>query len=118
MTTYLRAIISLGLATAFAAVPQRSPDTIPAGVPLKVRLNPTLSTNSSPVGSTFTATLMEPLRTGGHVLAPRGAQVEGRVIHSDRGGRVKGRAVLALRLPRIYDADHRSHNLLTSSIWR
>ena len=52
------------------------------------------------------------------VIAPKGAQVTGVVSESDPGGRVKGRARLAVRPTRLELADGRSMELTTSSVAR
>jgi hypothetical protein len=41
----------------------------------------------------------------GFVIAERGARVEGRVVASDRGGKVKGVAALSVELTRIRTSD-------------
>lgn len=111
-----RIALGLALPLAFAAAP--AADTLPVGTKLSVRLNSTVSTKNSPAGSVFTATLIEPLKIGERVVAPRGTQVEGRVIHSDPGGRVKGRAAIAVRLTRIHPPSGKAVALTTSSVWR
>ena len=68
---------------------------------LQVRLNGSLSTNTAKTGDRFTATLDQPIYEGSKVIARQGAQVEGRVTDSDKGGRVSGVASLTLNLTRI-----------------
>jgi hypothetical protein len=54
--------------------------TAPSGTTLALRLNETLSTETSSVGDGFTATLSSPVRAAdGSVLIPEGAVVRGRV---------------------------------------
>ncbi|MBV6429964.1 MAG: hypothetical protein IANPNBLG_00067 [Bryobacteraceae bacterium] len=77
------------------------PVTLPAGTVLRVRTNTALSTKTSQTGDRFTATLAEPLVAGGRTIAPRGAQVEGRIADSDPGGRVKGKARISIRLTSV-----------------
>jgi hypothetical protein len=38
------------------------------------------------------------LRDGDRVVVPKGAEVEGRVVNADQGGRVKGRASISVQL--------------------
>lgn len=72
--------------------------TVPEGTPLRVRTTSTLSTKAVQTGANFTASLEEPLIAGNTVIAPKGALVEGRVVESDPGGRVKGVASMTLQL--------------------
>ena len=72
------------------------------GTPIKVRTETELSTKSTKTGERFTATLAEPILIDGKVVAARGAQVEGRVVNSDPGGRVKGVATLSVRLTQLH----------------
>ncbi|MCL6545156.1 MAG: hypothetical protein K6T61_07995 [Bryobacteraceae bacterium] len=88
-----------------AAVPQAAqppappqPVVLPEGTQLRVRVIPTLSTETLKGGETFEATLAEPLEIGGRVIAPRGASVTGKVVEADPGGRVRGVAHLSLQL--------------------
>jgi hypothetical protein len=85
--------------------PKPEPVTIGAGTPIKIRTQSELSTKSAKTGDTFTATLAEPLEIEGKVIAPRGAQVEGRVVDSDPGGRVKGVATISVRLTQLRVGD-------------
>ena len=79
--------------------------TIVEGTPIKVRTQTTLSTKDTKAGDTFTATLAEPIVIEGNVVAPRGSQVEGRVVDSDPGGRVKGIATISVRLIQLRVGD-------------
>jgi hypothetical protein len=88
-----------------AAAPQAAqppappqPVVLPEGTQLRVRVIPTLSTQTLKGGETFEATLAEPLEIGGRVIAPRGAPVTGKVVEADPGGRVRGVAHLTLQL--------------------
>jgi hypothetical protein len=80
--------------------------TISEGTPIKVRTETALSTKSAKTGDSFTATLAEPIMIDDKVVAPSGAQVEGLVVNSDPGGRVKGVAILSVRLTRLHVGDH------------
>ncbi|MBL0161941.1 MAG: hypothetical protein IPP47_33530 [Bryobacterales bacterium] len=82
--------------------------TIPAGTPLSVRTTGKLSTKTAANGSLFEATLDQPLEIDGYLVAARGATVEGVVVSSDPGGRVKGVASITVALRRIIMADGRS----------
>lgn len=79
--------------------PKKSePVIIREGTPIKIRTETELSTKSTKTGDSFAATLAEPIVIEGKVVAPRGSRVEGRVVNSDPGGRVKGVATISVRL--------------------
>jgi hypothetical protein len=80
----------------------RSTLTIPQGQRISIRTTTALSTKSVKTGDAFTATLAQPIMAGETVIAPKGAQVDGVVTESDPGGRVKGRATIAVRLTRLH----------------
>jgi len=65
------------------------PITVPEGTRLMVKLDKPINTAENPTGSVFTAVLETDLAVDGKVVAPKGAQVYGKVIES-RGGRVLG----------------------------
>ena len=78
------------------------PVTLAAGTALKVRTTSTLSTKSAEAGERFTATLAEPLIEGDRVIAAKGATVEGKIVESDDGGKVKGLARIAITLTSLH----------------
>ncbi len=79
--------------------------TIPAGTRLVVRTQNTLSTERNFAGDTFTATLDEPLVIDGLVIAEKGSEVEGRIVRSEKAGRVEGVSDLAIELVRLHTSD-------------
>jgi hypothetical protein len=87
-----------------AATPPPAPPPpleIPAGTTLEVRVNEALSTARNREGDKFTATLEIPLRVGEQPVVPQGARLEGVVIESSPSGRVKGRAVIGIRMDAV-----------------
>lgn len=90
--------------------------TLQSGVNLDVRIGETLSTRRNRPGDNFLATLTGPLVIDGWVIAERGARVEGRVVESDAGGRVKGTARLSVELVRITTADGQRIRIQTEPI--
>ncbi len=105
-------------ASAASSAPVKpQPVTIAQGTPIKVRTESMLSTKSAKTGESFTATLAEPIIIDGKSIAPRGARVEGRVVNSDPGGRVKGVATISVRLTRMTVAG-RDVDLNTSVVAR
>lgn len=89
--------------------------SIPAGTPITVRTAGKISTKTSASGSTFEANLNQAIEVNGYIVAPRGAAVEGVVLNSDPGGRVKGVASITVGLRRIVLADGRSLAVTTNS---
>ena len=79
--------------------------TFPAGTSIVIRMMTTLSTKTVQAGETFAGSLEQPLVDGTWVIAPKGADIRGKVVESDPGGRVKGRAKLSIRLTQIETAD-------------
>ena len=100
-------------AEATAAAPRTF--TLPAGRSLAIWTSSTLSTKTNKSGERFTASLAQPIVDGDWVIAKKGAAVEGVIVNSDPGGRVKGVASLAIALKRLTLADGRTVELSTSS---
>ena len=98
-----------------AAAPSRTA-TLAAGTALKVRTTTTLSTKTQKAGDTFAATLEEPLVEGNWVIAPKGATVEGRIVESDPGGRVRGVASLAIALHHLKTTDGQTVDISTKNV--
>jgi hypothetical protein len=63
-----------------------------------VRLEQTLDTKYSRPGSTFRATLADPIVVGNYVVVPRGTPFTGSILASKRSGRFRGRARLEITL--------------------
>jgi hypothetical protein len=70
--------------------------TIPAGTMISVRLPREVSTERAATGATFDGILEHDLKSGEIVLAKAGTRVNGFVVDSDPGGRVKGVASLTV----------------------
>lgn len=79
--------------------------TLNAGTIFPVRLVDGLTTERNVSGDTFTGTLDKEVIVDGFVIAERGARVDGKVVASDRGGKVKGVAFLSVELTRIRTSD-------------
>jgi hypothetical protein len=71
---------------------------IPAGTRIEVRLAQTLDTKYARPGDRFSATLDNPIVAGDHVLVPRGTPFKGTIEQSRSSGRLRGRAVMVVRL--------------------
>jgi len=107
------------LAGANVAAPAPAPTprvfTLAAGAPVTIFTAKTLSTKTDKDGERFVASLARPIVDDDWVVAKRGAQVEGVVVNSDPGGRVKGRASMTVRLRSLQLADGSTIDLSTSS---
>ncbi len=75
--------------------------TIPAGTPIVVRMIDTVDSKQNQIGDTFRASLDEPLVVHNEVVAPKGADVEGRLSEVKEAGRIAGKAELQLELTEI-----------------
>ncbi|HTW82027.1 MAG TPA: hypothetical protein VME23_20955 [Terracidiphilus sp.] len=79
--------------------PQPVNVTIPAGTELAIRIDRRISVKTSHAGDTFTGEVQAPvMASDGSAVIPKGADVNGVVAESHRGGHFKGRSVLELRL--------------------
>jgi len=99
--------------TAAPAVAAPAVLVIPAGSAIVVRTTALISTKTANVNDRIVAHLEQPLLAGGVVLAPKGSPVTGVVTASNDGGRVKGRASLAIALTAVTDARGRTHAIAT-----
>jgi hypothetical protein len=96
------------------ASPRVTAVTLPEGTALKVRTTTAISTKTTNTGDTFTASLVDDLVQDGVTVAPKGSTVRGRVVDSDPGGRVKGKANISVNLTSL-DVDGKSIPLSTDT---
>lgn len=89
--------------------------TIPAGTLINARMLERVSSADQGAGDTFAATLSEPLVVDGFVIAERNARLEGSVVESSKGGRVKGVAHISIVLTRLTTADGQKVAIETES---
>lgn len=99
-------------------VQPRQSVTLEKGTAVQVRLVPTLSTETHRAGDRFEATLIAPLAADGRTIAPAGAKVWGKVVEADKGGRVSGRARLAVQLTAIETSAGQTLNISTNTVAR
>jgi hypothetical protein len=85
---------------------------------IPVRLVDGLSSERNMPGDTFIATLDKELVVDGFVIAERGAQVEGRVVASGRGGKVNSVAGLTVELTRLRTSDGQNVTIQTDRFER
>jgi hypothetical protein len=75
--------------------------TIPAGTRLLVRMIDGVDSETNQVGDRFRASLEEDVVVDGVVVAPRGADVAGRLAEVKEAGRIRGKSELKLELTEI-----------------
>lgn len=100
-----------GTKTAAAAI------TLPSGTVLTVRMGESLSSKTSQVGETFTATVAEPVEVDGATVVPTGADAAGHVTAAVPKGRFKGEAKLGIVLDTI-TINGKKYDLKTTSVNR
>ncbi len=99
----------------YAGQPGGDVVSVAAGSTLQLRLNGSVDSKHTQIGSPFSGTVIRDVVANGFVAVPRGATVEGTVVDATKGGAIKGHASLALQLTqvtiggRVYP--------LTSTIW-
>jgi hypothetical protein len=76
----------------------------------------TISTKANKSGETFTAVLAKAIVSDDWVIAKQGARVEGLIVDSDPGGRVKGVASMTVTLRKLTLADGRTIDLDTDTV--
>lgn len=96
------------------AAPVLKTYTLPSGSSVAVQTTSTLSTKTVQQGATFAGSLTEPLTVDGKVIAERGANVVGHVTEADDGGRVRGKAYLAVALTSIQLVNGESASVQTA----
>jgi hypothetical protein len=72
--------------------------TVPAGTSLLVRMIDSVDSDKNHVGDRFRASLEQDLAVDGVVVAPKGADVYGRLAESKEAGRFEGKSQLKLEL--------------------
>lgn len=99
-----------------AAIPVSQRAKLPAGTPITVRLEKTISSANARTGDKFRAMLDEAIVIDGQTVIPHGAAVVGRVLSAKPSGRLKDPGYLRVSLTRI-DVRRSSISLTTSSIF-
>ncbi|MCX6630355.1 MAG: hypothetical protein NTW28_22275 [Candidatus Solibacter sp.] len=90
---------------------------IPVGTPLHVRVDEAIDTRRNSAGDEFSATLSEPIELDGRALVPAGTVFAGHVTTAAASGRMKGRAVLGLKLD-SFRLNQKEYPVETSSVQR
>ena len=89
--------------------------TLRQGTPIAIFTSSTLSTKANKSGEAFSGVLAKAIVDGDWVIAKQGAKVEGLIVESDPGGRVKGVASMTLTLRRLTLSDGRIIDLDTDT---
>jgi hypothetical protein len=92
--------------------------TLKEGRTIAVYTTASLSTKTNQAGEKFSAVLAEPIVDDDWVIAKKGAHVEGVVVDSDPGGRVKEVASIVVTVDSLTLADGRSVRLSASRFLR
>ncbi len=87
---------STGLSPSSSLVPAVS--KLPAGTPITIRLQNTVSSASSNAGDSFEGTLDDPIVIEGQTAIPRGAPASGRVLAAKASGRLHDPGYLRIAL--------------------
>lgn len=90
--------------------------TVPAGTPVAIRMQTSVSSKTASAGQNFQAVLDEPITVEGKTVAPRGADVTGRVVSAHSSGRLHKPGYLRLTLDSI-TLEGKKLPLETSSIF-
>ena len=91
--------------------------TIPSGTTVTVRLIDPIDSDKVQPGSSFRATLDQPLSIDGEVAVPAGYDVTGQIVNASSAGRFAGKSVLALELTRLA-VNGKSYDLHTNQYTR
>ncbi len=89
--------------------------TIPSGSAITVRLIESLSSENNHPGDTFSASLDSELVADGFVIAEKGARVEGKIVNTQRAGKVKGLSQLSIELTQVTTSDGQHIRIHTDS---
>ena len=75
--------------------------TVPSGTNISVRLIDPIDSDKVQPGTSFRATLDQPLSVDGEIAVPAGYDVTGQIVNAKSAGRFAGQSVLALELTRL-----------------
>jgi hypothetical protein len=94
---------------------------VPAGTPVSVVLQTSLTTKHTNEGDRFSARVASPVVVAGKIAIPEGAEVHGHVVLAEQPGKASGRGRLQLAYDRVefggrgYDLDSRSQVYVSKS---
>jgi hypothetical protein len=76
--------------------------TIPTGTKVTIQTVDNINSETSKAGATFVAILDQAIVLNGVEVAPKGADVRGRIANVNEAGRIAGKAELGLELTQLY----------------
>jgi hypothetical protein len=85
--------------------PQPHVVTLAAGTEIAIRMAEKVSTDHNYTGDTFRATLDKPIVMEGYVIAEKGSKVLGKIVKSQKPGKMSGEAELSLALTELNTTD-------------
>jgi hypothetical protein len=91
--------------------------TIPAGTPLRLRLESSVASNASRVEDAVQAHLMEPIVVNGRTVVPANSRATGHVTAVRRSAKVKGRGYVAMRFTELTPARGKDRYRITTRVW-
>jgi len=92
------------------------PASIPAGTPITIRLQSSVSSANSRAGDSFDAVLDEPIIINGQSVVARGATVTGKVVEAKASGHLQDPGYLRLALTAV-SVDAKLLPVQTSSVF-
>jgi len=107
---------SARVASTLGLKPEIPAITIPAGTPIGVRLQSSISSASANAGDHFDALIDEDVVVDGHVVIPKGANATGRIVAAKNSGRLHNPGYLRLALDSV-SVNGKDVPIQTSSIF-
>jgi hypothetical protein len=98
--------------------PQPHVVTLAAGTEIAIRMAEKVSTDHNYSGDTFRATLDKPIVMEGYVIAEKGSKVLGKIVKSQKPGKMSGEAELSLALTELNTTDGQRVSIETNQSLR
>jgi hypothetical protein len=94
----------------------KAEETLAAGTVIRASLEHSLSTENNTAGDAFTMRVVDSLKVDDKTIIPIGSTIKGVVAESERSGRVKGRAQMALRFTELILPNGRSYIIQAAGV--
>jgi hypothetical protein len=88
---------------------------LPAGSVITVRMVDSVDSDATQVGTTYRASLDQPIIVNGQTVAPAGSDATVQVVRLQQGGRLSGREEVSLALANFTDGNGRVNRINTSN---
>jgi len=105
ITAVMSLLVGILLPAVLAGETKTSPQIVPAGSLLHVRLTCTITSKTNKTGDPFTGMVTQPISVDGKELVPAGSSVEGHVAFVKPSARIKGIAQMRVVLDDIITPD-------------